>query len=98
MNNWQPSEWDRGYEAGRKAGIAEATARIEATSYDFSYKKYVQAGADNEQQRIIKLLEESHRIGIYIPQGVVHTCDKATDPNSVCSCWQIALIQKKANN
>jgi hypothetical protein len=28
VNNWEPGEWDRGYEAGRKAGIEETEERI----------------------------------------------------------------------
>ena len=58
MNNWDGTSWDRGYEAGRKAGLEEAHRYQHQCNADLETRyKLCQEGRELERERINEAIE-----------------------------------------
>jgi hypothetical protein len=89
MNLWLKPDWDRGYEAGRKAGLEEAHRYQHQCNADLETRaKLREEGRELEQERIIKLLDEQstcfHKTGVITVAGI---------DDVICNCDGIALIE-----
>jgi hypothetical protein len=59
VNLWLKPDWDRGYEAGRKAGLEEAHRYQHQCNADLETRaKLREEGRELEQERIIEIIEK----------------------------------------